>query len=64
MILDINDSNIATVRGIKNCGQHNEENVTTPALQFAMTCDRCAGTIFITIWNESMQAQIMINRRG
>lgn len=52
---DITPANVAMVRGIRNCGQHHEENDTAPAIQFAQGCDRCAGLIYIDIFNLGVQ---------
>lgn len=54
----LNDSHRAMVRGIKNCGAHHEENKIAPAVQFAMECDRCAGLIFMIIYNAGVEAEV------
>lgn len=56
MSQDINESHIAMLRGVKNCGQHHEENKFAPAVQFAQECDGCAGRIVGTLWNAGVAA--------
>lgn len=68
MSQDVTAAHIAMVRGVKNCGQHHEENATSPAVQFAQSCDLCAGYIFAVIWNAGVAAEmeecVRIVRRG
>jgi hypothetical protein len=56
-MIDLNESHVAVVRGIRNCGQHHEENSLSPAVQFSLECAKCAGLIFLTIWNASQDAR-------
>jgi hypothetical protein len=55
---DVTPDQIAIVRGVKNCGQHHEENKLSPAVQFAQECDRCAAKVFAVIWNAGVQAEM------
>lgn len=68
MSQDVGPDQIAMLRGVKNCGNHHEENKLAPAVQFAQECDRCAGQIFAVIWNAGVKAEmeeaIRIVRRG
>ena len=59
----VNDADIATVRGVRNCGKHHEENATAPAVLFAQKCDTCAGQIFVVIWNQCRESQRAIMRQ-
>jgi hypothetical protein len=51
----VDASQIAMLRGVKNCGKHHEENKLSPAVQFAQECDLCAGKIFAVIWNTAFE---------
>jgi hypothetical protein len=68
MSQDVTDAQVAMLRGVKNCGQHHEENATMPAVWFVQSCDLCAGHIFAVIWNAGVKAEmeeaIRIVRRG
>lgn len=57
MSQDVNASQIAMLRGVKNCGKHHEENKRSPAVQFAQECDGCAAHIFAVIWNAGVEAE-------
>jgi hypothetical protein len=50
MIEEVTPAQVSMVRGIYNCGKHNEENKSSPAIQFAQECDGCAARIFSVIW--------------
>jgi hypothetical protein len=54
----VDASQIAMLRGVKNCGKHHEENKLSPAVQFAQECDRCAAEIFAVIWNAGVEAEM------
>lgn len=58
MSQNVTEAQVAMLRGVKNCGQHHEENATAPAVWFAKTCDFCAGHIFAVIWNAGVAAEL------
>lgn len=58
MSQDVTDAQVAMLRGVKNCGQHHEENARARAVQFAHECDLCAGHIFAVIWNAGVAAEM------
>lgn len=58
MSQDVTQAHVAMVRGVKNCGQHHEENALAPAIQFAQSCDGCTAHIFATIYNAGIQAEL------
>jgi hypothetical protein len=58
MSQDVDESHIAMVRGVKNCGKHHEENEASPAILFADKCDGCAGRVFAVIYNAGVQAMM------
>lgn len=54
----IDQSHIAMLRGVGNCGNHHEEDKLSPAVQFAQECNYCAGLIFVMIYNAGIQVQL------
>jgi hypothetical protein len=58
MSQNVNEAQVAMLRGVKNCGYHHDENATSPAVWFAQRCDLCAGHIFAVIWNAGVAAEL------
>lgn len=56
MTRPIDPSDIAMLRGVRNCGGHHEENATAPAIQFAQACEGCSKQIFGVIFNAGIEA--------
>lgn len=55
---DVNEVEVAILRGVKSCGNHHEENALAPAVQFAQQCDACARRLFAIIWNAATDQHV------